>query len=203
MNNDIKQAVIIAGGLGTRLKPFTDTNPKPMYPFENKPFIEYLVEQIKSFGINNILILVGYLPEKIMDYLGDGSKYGVNIEYDITPVEYETADRVLHAKDRLAEEYLFMYCDNYCPINYEKLLSDYRTSGALLQFTAYSNLDGYTKNNLKIAENGRVEIYDKKRLTEGLQGVDIGYAIVNKKALDLIPQEGGYNLEAVLYPEFP
>ena len=93
MNNDIKQAVIIAGGLGTRLKPFTDTNPKPMYPFENKPFIEYLVEQIKSFGINNILILVGYLPEKIMDYLGDGSKYGVNIEYDITPVEYETADR--------------------------------------------------------------------------------------------------------------
>ena len=57
----INQAVIIAGGMGTRLKPFTDTAPKPMYPFEGVPFIEYLVKQVKSFGIDRILILLGYL----------------------------------------------------------------------------------------------------------------------------------------------
>ncbi len=197
--NEIKQAVIIAGGLGTRLKPFTDTNPKPMYPFNDKPFIEYLVKQIKGFGINRILILVGYLPEKIMDYLGEGSKYGVQIEYDITPVEFETGDRVLHAKDKLDDEYLFMYCDNYCPINFKKLVEDYYNNKALLQFTAYANLDGYTKSNLLIAEDGKVEVYDKKRVTPNLSGVDIGYAIVNKKVLDLLP-DGGFNLEAVLYP---
>lgn len=195
----IKQAVIIAGGLGTRLKPFTDTNPKPMYPFNGKPFIEYLVKQIKGFGIDRILILVGYLPEKIMDYLGDGSKYGVKIEYDVTPVEYETGDRVLHAKEKLDDEYLFMYCDNYCPINFARLVEDYYNNNALLQFTAYANLDGYTKSNLLIAEDGKVEVYDKKRLTPNLSGVDIGYAIVNKKVLDMLP-DGGFNLEAVLYP---
>ena len=195
----IKQAVIIAGGLGTRLKPFTDTNPKPMYPFNGKPFIEYLVKQIKGFGIDRILILVGYLPEKIMDYLGDGSKYGVKIEYDVTPVEYETGDRVLHAKEKLDDEYLFMYCDNYCPINFARLVEDYYNNNALLQFTAYANLDGYTKSNLLIAEDGKVEVYDKKRLTPNLCGVDIGYAIVNKKVLDMLP-DGGFNLEAVLYP---
>ena len=197
--NQIKQAVIIAGGLGTRLKPFTDTNPKPMYPFNGKPFIEYLVKQIKGFGIDRILILVGYLPEKIMDYLGDGSKYGVKIEYDVTPVEYETGDRVLHAKEKLDDEYLFMYCDNYCPINFARLVEDYYNNNALLQFTAYANLDGYTKSNLLIAEDGKVEVYDKKRLTPNLSGVDIGYAIVNKKVLDMLP-DGGFNLEAVLYP---
>lgn len=195
----IKQAVIIAGGLGTRLKPFTDTNPKPMYPFNGKPFIEYLVKQIKGFGIDRILILVGYMPEKIMDYLGDGSKYGVKIEYDVTPVEYETGDRVLHAKEKLDDEYLFMYCDNYCPINFARLVEDYYNNNALLQFTAYANLDGYTKSNLLIAEDGKVEVYDKKRLTPNLSGVDIGYAIVNKKVLDMLP-DGGFNLEAVLYP---
>ena len=195
----IKQAVIIAGGLGTRLKPFTDTNPKPMYPFNGKPFIEYLVKQIKGFGIDRILILVGYMPEKIMDYLGNGSKYGVKIEYDVTPVEYETGDRVLHAKEKLDDEYLFMYCDNYCPINFARLVEDYYNNNALLQFTAYANLDGYTKSNLLIAEDGKVEVYDKKRLTPNLSGVDIGYAIVNKKVLDMLP-DGGFNLEAVLYP---
>ena len=66
LEEKIKQAVILAGGFGTRLKPFTDSNPKPMYPFEGKPFLEYLVEQVKSFGIENIVLLLGYLPEKIM-----------------------------------------------------------------------------------------------------------------------------------------
>ena len=59
----IKQAVIIAGGKGTRLAPFTDTNPKPMYNINGKPFIYYLIEQIKSFGIYNVIILLGYLRQ--------------------------------------------------------------------------------------------------------------------------------------------
>ena len=75
----VTQAVILAGGYGTRLKPFTDTAPKPMYPFENKPFLEYLVEQVRSFGIQDIVLLLGYLPEKITNYFGDGSGWGVHI----------------------------------------------------------------------------------------------------------------------------
>lgn len=198
----INQAVILAGGYGTRLKPYTDTNPKPMYPFEGKPFLEYLIEQVKGFGIDNIVLLLGYLPEKIMDYFQDGKKWGVNITYSITPVEYETGLRLKTAlkEGKLDKEFLLMYCDNYCPINFNKLVRDYIDNNALIQFTAYANKDGYTKNNLLINETGLIECYDKTRKTLGLQGVDIGYAIVNKDALNLIPNENE-NFEKIVYPE--
>lgn len=199
VNSKIEQAVILAGGYGTRLKPFTDTNPKPMYPFEGKPFLEYLIEQVRAFGIREIVLLLGYLPEKIQNYFGDGSRWGVHITYSVTPVEYETGLRIKSAAPLLSDEFLLMYCDNYCPIDFVRLVAGYEKSGALLQFTAYRNKDGYTKNNLRISEDGLVEVYDKKRITPGLQGVDIGYAIVNKRVLALLPGKN-HNFEAVVYP---
>ena len=59
----IRQAVVLAGGTGMRLRPFTDDQPKPMYPFEGKPFLQYLLEQVRSFGIEEVVLLLGYLPE--------------------------------------------------------------------------------------------------------------------------------------------
>ena len=109
---EIQQAVILAGGRGTRLRPFSDTAPKAMYPFEGKPFLEHLIEQIKSFGIRDILLLLGYLPEKIMDYFGDGSALGVHIQYQVTPVEWETGSRLKSARPLLKEHILLLYCDN-------------------------------------------------------------------------------------------
>lgn len=196
----IKQAVIFAGGLGERLKPFTETNPKPMYPIQGRPFIEYLVKQIVSFGIKDIIILLGYLPEKVTEYLGDGSRYGAKINYCITPVEYDTQFRLKAAEDDLQDEFLMMYCDNYCPVNFERLVKAYEENGAWIQFTAYANLDGYTKNNLKIGDGGQVLVYDKKRTQPDLQGVDIGYAIVSKKVLSLMSDQNE-NFEAVVYPQ--
>jgi len=197
---EVNQAVILAGGMGTRMKPFTDTNPKPMYPIEDKPFIEYLVKQVKSFGINKILLLLGYLPEKIKDYLGDGSNYDVEISYDVTPVEYDTGARILHARNMIDDTFLLMYCDNYCPIQFERLISDFNKNEALIQVSVYSNKDLYTKSNMKIATNGLVEVYDKKRITENLQGVDIGYAIIDKRVLDLMPAIND-NFEKNVYPQ--
>ena len=196
----ISQAVILAGGYGTRLKPFTDTNPKPMYPFNNKPFLEYLINQIKSFGINDIVLLLGYLPEKIMDYFGDGSNFGVNITYCITPVEYETGLRLKSGLGYYHDDFLLMYCDNYCPINFNQLVSNYYKNEALIEFSAYLNDDNYTKSNLIIDEDGKVLTYDKKRETPNLKGVDIGYAIVNKKVFDLLP-DGNENFEKIIYPK--
>lgn len=196
----VKQAVILAGGYGTRLKPFTDTNPKPMYPFEGKPFLEYLIEQVKSFGIQDIVLLLGYLPEKIMGYFGDGTRWGVHIFYRVTPVKYETGLRLRDAFEAgiLSSEFLLMYCDNYCPIDYFRLCREYVENQALIQLTAYTNLDGYTKSNLKMGEKGTIEIYDKTRTTNGLQGVDIGYAIVNRDVLQLLPS-GNENFEKTIY----
>ena len=194
----VKQAVILAGGFGTRLQPYTDNNPKPMYPINGKPFIGYLIEQIKQFGIENILILLGYMPEKIMEYLGNGNKFGVSISYDITPVEFNTGDRIFNSKDKLEDNFLLMYCDNYCPINYLKLVEDFKHNDALVQVSVYENQDNYTKSNMMIEDNGKVDIYDKKRTTIGLQGVDIGYAIIKKEILEMVTCKN-QNFEGAAY----
>lgn len=190
MNSEVKQAVILAGGKGERLRPFTDTLPKPLYPIGGIPFIVRLVEQIKKFGINEIVILLGYKADKVIETLGDGSRYGVNITYDITPVEYDTGDRLIHAKGLLDDRFLLMYCDNYCPVDFLNLVSESYENDAMIQMSVYSNKDGYTKNNIKMNSNGRlVDIYDKTRTEVGLQGVEIGYSIVKKEAIDLVEDE--------------
>ena len=75
------QAVVMAGGFGTRLKPLTDDTPKPMLPVGDKPILEHTVEQLKQVGIRHINITTHYQPEKIKDHFGDGSEFGVDIEY--------------------------------------------------------------------------------------------------------------------------
>lgn len=196
----IEQAVILAGGYGKRLAPFTDSNPKPMYAFYGKPFLEYLIEQIESFGIENILILLGYLPDKVMDYFGDGEKLGVHMRYRVTPVEYETGARISDAAEDLDDSFLLMYCDNYCPIDFGKLQRRYFEQKADAVISAYANRDNYTKSNLRVDGDGRVVCYDKKREQAGLMGVDIGYAIVSKTVLHYLPKEN-CNFEEAVYPE--
>jgi len=194
----VNQAVIIAGGLGTRLSPFTNTNPKPIYPLHGKPFILYLFEQIRSFGITRIVLLLGYMSEKIIGAFGDGKSLGVDITYDVTPVEYDTGARLRHALPLLDDHFLFMYCDNYCPIDFSQLLDDYYANQSIIQLSVYKNSDKYTKDNLCIRDDGRILLYDKDRKKEGLSGVDIGYAIISKKAFQYL-DEGNVNFERSIY----
>ena len=75
------KAVILAGGLGTRLQPYTKSLPKPMLPLGEKPILEHEIEWIKKNGIKEIILCVSYLRKKIEDYFGDGEKFGIKIEY--------------------------------------------------------------------------------------------------------------------------
>lgn len=195
----IKQAVILAGGLGSRLLPFTQKKPKPMYEFEGVPFLGHLLKQVRAFGIKEVLLLVGYLPEVIEAYVGDGSCFDQKIVIDKTPVDYDTGARLWHAKHLLHEDFLLLYCDNYCPIDFEKAQRAYLSGNACAQITAYTNRDNYTTNNLNADENGIVTVYDKSRKTHGLNFVDIGYVFLNKKVLSLINNEN-INFEACVYP---
>lgn len=194
----VQQAVILAGGRGTRLRPFSDTAPKAMYPFEGKPFLEHLIEQIKGFGIRDILLLLGYLPEKIMDYFGDGSALGVHIQYQITPVEWETGSRLKSARPLLKEHILLLYCDNYCPLQWSRVVSQYESTQLPLQITVYGNQDGYTRDNLRVSD-GIVTCYDKQREIPDLHGVDIGYILMESSLVDSLP-EGDISFEQALYP---
>jgi len=199
-NKNITQAVILAGGYGKRLRPFTDTKPKPMYEFEGIPFLGHLLKQLKCFGITEVVLLLGYLSEVIQESFGNGDLYGIQITYDVTPAELETGGRLKHAYKLLSDNFLLLYCDNYCPFDLKKAEKKFFETNAMVQLTAYTNRDDYTKNNLLVKSDGRVLIYDKERKQEGLSKVDIGYAFINKKVLELIP-DNNVNFEETVYPK--
>jgi len=192
------QTVILAGGRGERLRPLTDTIPKPMIPFHGKPFLEYLIELLKEQGFKKVLLLLGYLPHVIQDYFGDGSSLGIQIEYSITDVENETGRRIKLAEDKLEPCFLLMYCDNYWPMNMEAMWDHFVEEEATAQITIYNNEDNFTKNNV-IVDDGIVVHYDKSRSCEGLKGVDIGFAIIRKEALNSLADEN-VNFEKEVYP---
>jgi D-glycero-D-manno-heptose 1,7-bisphosphate phosphatase len=200
LKDKLQQAVILAGGQGSRLRPLTDTMPKPMIRFHGKPFLEYLIEMLREQGFKRILLLLGYLPEPIQEYFGDGNKWGLSIEYSISLVEYETGLRLKVARHQIDPVFLLMYCDNYWPMNLDSMWNQFTNSGALAQITVYRNTDKYTKDNVQVGVDGYVNIYDKSRTESNLQGVDIGFIILKDNVVDLLPDEN-ISFEKNIYPE--
>lgn len=204
----IKQAVILAGGRGSRLRPFTDTNPKPMVPINGRPFLEYLIEMLKENGIQEVVLLVGYLPEKIQEYFGNGSKFGIKIKYSYTSFEdksgneNESGIRIKNAEHLLDDKFLLMYCDNYWPVNLKKMTDFYSNMGRLAMTTVYNNKDGFgeygKENNVSVSDDGSVLKYDRTRKDPNLNGVDIGFFILNKKIIDLIPKHNSHFEKEIL-----
>ncbi|MCL4418671.1 HAD-IIIA family hydrolase [Patescibacteria group bacterium] len=185
----IRQAVILAGGKGLRLRPLTLIAPKPMVPIHGKPFLEYIIKKLKKNKIEEVLILVGYQHKKIENYFGNGSSFGLKILYSFSRVEANTGTRIRNAKKLLHDTFLLLYGDNYWPLNLAKLEDFYQKVGLPYLVTAYSNFDNSTKNNMLINEKGIVELYDKSRNTLNLNCVDIGFFILKKQVLDMIKGE--------------
>ena len=194
------QAVILAGGRGVRLRPLTDTIPKPMIKFHGKVFLEYLIEMLRNQGFERVLLLLGYLPEVIQDYFGDGKRWGLEIEYSVSPVENETGRRVKLAEPYLHPCFLLMYCDNYWPMRMDKMWQRFVAANVPAMITVYGNKDYYTKDNVCVDQDGYVVVYDKSRTLPGLRGVEIGYALMTKSVVELLPKEN-VSFEQVVYPQ--
>jgi bifunctional UDP-N-acetylglucosamine pyrophosphorylase/glucosamine-1-phosphate N-acetyltransferase len=107
------KAIVLAAGAGTRLKPITNNIPKAMILINGKPMLQILLEQLKTAGINEMVIIVHYMKDKIIDYFGDGSKFGVRISYAEQKEMLGTADAVSYAEPYITEEkFLLVYCDS-------------------------------------------------------------------------------------------
>jgi len=195
-----KQAVILAGGRGSRLGPFTETRPKPMVEVHGRPFLEYLVEMLREQGFSEVLLLLGYLPHVVQDHFGDGGRFGVRITYSVTAPEDLTTRRLLVAREQLDSVFLLMYCDNYWPMQFDRLWEQYVSSGAPALTTVYSNKDHYSRDSVKVGADGFMEIFDRSRTTPGLQGVEISYAILRRDLLDRLT-DPDLLIEEALYPQ--
>ncbi|MCK4364986.1 MAG: NTP transferase domain-containing protein [Thermoplasmatales archaeon] len=182
------QIVILCGGLATRLGDLTKTVPKSMIPIEGKPFLEYQVENLKNHSIKDIVLCVGYLSEKIEDYFGNGSKFGVNIQYShdgdkpLGPI-----GAVKNAESLLEDEFFIMYGDSYLTVDFQKAYSFFNQNNKLGLMVVYKNNDKYDKSNLKIKNNLAVSYGEKDA-----DYIDYGTSMLSKKALNLIPENTFY-----------
>lgn len=173
----ITQAAILCGGVGTRLRPLTDTLPKPMAPVNGRPFLGHLIEQLHEQGITSFVLMTGYRGEQIEEYFGDGSSMGVAINYSSGPVEWETGRRLYEARSLLNERFMLLYSDNFVPFNLEKMIAFHLEKNRLLSLVVTPKKTG----NIRINNDSIVEVYDKTRTTENLEYVELGYMITDKR----------------------
>ena len=117
------KAMILAAGQGKRMRPLTETTPKPLLKVAGKSLIEYQIQALVKAGITELVINHAWLGEQIPTYLGSGEKYGCNIQYSAEPVDaYETAGGIIHALNLLKDDtFVVINSDVWCDFNYRQL----------------------------------------------------------------------------------
>ena len=139
------KAVILAGGLGTRLQPYTFFIPKPMLPLGNKPLLEYLVEWLKKSGeVDQIIICVSYLHRSIEDYFEDGSRFGIEIKYSRSDRPLATAGQLKTAGSYLDDSFVCLYGDSVYEFPLNQMIENHKKDKAFISMA----LTRY-KTNLK------------------------------------------------------
>ncbi|MBF0570602.1 MAG: NTP transferase domain-containing protein [Candidatus Omnitrophica bacterium] len=188
-----EQAVIFAGGRGERLRPLTDMIPKPMAPVNGRPFVDYLLRMLRDAGIRRVVFLLGYKAESVIDHYRKQSIPGLEIDYSIGKEEDQTGRRLINAYEKLEDKFLLLYGDNYWPAPLEKMKKNFEHLQVPLMTTVFSNKKGTGEygfgNNVMVDPSGRVKAYDKSRRLSGLNGVDIGFFLIDKNIID--PNENG------------
>ena len=142
------QLVILAGGLGTRLRPYTLDVPKPMVRISGKPFIQYQIELAISNGIKELILCVGYKSKVIREFVGDGCKFGLSVKYsDEGDILLGTGGAIAQTIDLLDKEFFVINGDSYLPIDFSKPLLAFHRSRKKALMTVYKNNNNIYKSS--------------------------------------------------------
>ena len=191
-------AVILAGGLGTRLYPLTRTLPKVLVPVLGRPFLEYQIELLTSCGQTNIVISTGHLGRMIEDHIGDGSPFGVTVRYSREREPLGTAGALRNAADLLDTRFLLLNGDTYLPIDYA-VLADTAAKSKRTAVMVVSAGSPFVRKNARLTKSGLVAVYDKSN-SRGMTHVDAGTAVLTRRAIEGGPQRHAISLEEDIYP---
>lgn len=204
--HDLK-ALILVGGLGTRLRSVIKDIPKPMAPIEGYPFLLYKIRQLKNQGLKNIVFCAGYLHEYIVDYFGDGSKFDVTIEYSIEETSLGTAGALKNAEDVIGKDPFFVLNgDTYLNVDFKQIYRTKKEKKAthcmLLAIHHRKGHEGVVivNDNLKIL--GFVEKPNKETLLK-LESpyINGGIYLLEPSILDNIPLNKKVSLEREIFPK--
>lgn len=203
MPSKINQAVILCAGLGTRLRPITDTCPKPMIPLIGKPMLERNIEQFKLYGVEEFFINLHYLPDVIQNYFGDGSKWGVKINYHFEPEILGTAGGVKNFENIIGDTFYLIYGDMLSLVGYSKMAENFFTKNNPIGMQRTKKTDDYADADVaEVDENLKFIKIHPKPHSEKHQNVHRmrGVFILKKEILSFIPPNTPYEIGKQLLP---
>jgi len=181
------QAVVLAGGLGTRLRPLTETIPKALIPVAGRPFIEYQIEQFRRHGVTDLVICVGHLGHLIEDHLGDGRRFDVSIRYGHERGELlGTAGAIKNVEHLLDDAFFATYGDSYTVVAFERIMAYFSSRDRLGLMVVLKNEDRWDRSNI-VVEGEFVHIYDKQLLHPGMRYIDFGVSLFRREAFREVP----------------
>ena len=178
----------MAGGKGTRITSISSDIPKPMIPIEGKPVLEREIECLKAQGFKDLIITVSHLGNTIIDYFGDGSKFGVSIEYYFEEIPLGNAGALFKIKDKLTDDFLLLNADSIFDIDFKKFVKHHFQKGGLVTLFTHPNSHPYDSGLIVSNKNGEVVRWlakDEERPTWYKNRVNAGLHVINKKLLDI------------------
>lgn len=197
------QAVILAGGLGTRLRPITERIPKPMVEVAGEPFLVRIVRWLQQQDFRRLLLLLSYRGEMVSDYFGDGRRFGVSIEYSLESSPLGTGGALRNGLAKLEDEFLLLYGDSYLPIDYRPVTAAFPTPPCQGLMVVYDNrlADTGVKNNVAVDAHNWVARYVKNQFESNLGYVEAGVLCFRREVFEPLPGGQVISMEQELYPK--
>ena len=183
------KAIILAGGLGTRLRPLTELTPKPLLPIKGVPIIEHAIVNFKKHAIVKIILSIGYQAEKIKEYFGNGEKWGVNIEYAIEDQPLGTGGALKKAAQGFKETFVAINGDNLADFDWTQALQAHNDSGAKITLQLFP-VEDVTKFGIARLDNGKiVEFIEKPTVEQAPSNLNnAGGYIFEPEVLAMLPE---------------
>lgn len=188
---------ILAGGMATRLRPITQNIPKLLVEVAGEPFFTHQIRLLKQAGLTHLVLCVGFLGEQIVELYGDGSRWGVKIEYVFDgPQLRGTGGALINALPRLGENFYVLYGDSYLPIDYAAVGEAFQSSGQLGLMTVFENQGRFDQSNVWF-EGGEIKVYDKQNPSPQMHHIDYGLGVFRAAAFDGFSREVPVDLAEV------
>ena len=190
------KAVILAGGLGTRLQPYTTFLPKPMLPLGEKPILEHLVEWSKKNGIKSFVFCVSYLRKTIEDYFEDGKKFGVKIEYANSTKPLATAGQLKTAEKFIDDSFVCMYGDSIYDFNLSKMIKQHKSKKSFVTISLKEYTTNLPYGVIETTKNQKVIAWKEK--PEIKANINMGCYVMEPEVMKLIPKNKPHGMDDVI-----
>ncbi len=182
------QCVILAGGLATRMRPITETIPKVLIPVLDQPFAHHQLSWLAKQGVTEVIFSIGYKAQQVMDYVKDGSAWGLKVKFvDAGENLRGTAGALRLALDQnlLPERFFVLYGDSYLPIPFQPIWNFFAQRPESALMTVFKNAEKYDQSNV-CKEGDRVTLYDKwiKEKPATMQFIDYGLSLFKRTTIE-------------------